>query len=104
MLSNVIQDFNGKEIVFQTFYEKELLETNQTKFKVEKVIKRKGGKLYIKCKGCNKLLTSCIDKKIPLYEVSYFLELYTHGKNKIKSWIIFGKICNKIWLKELKRC
>ena len=34
MLSNVIEDFNGKEIVFQTFHEKELLETNQTKFKV----------------------------------------------------------------------
>ena len=50
MLSNVIQDFNGKEIVFQTFYEKELQETNQTKFKVEKVIKRKGGKLILNAK------------------------------------------------------
>ena len=43
----VINDLNGKEII-GTFYEKELPKTNQQKFKIEKVIKRKGDKLYVK--------------------------------------------------------
>ena len=37
----VISDLNSKA-TFGTFYEKELKKTNQTKFRVEKVIKRKG--------------------------------------------------------------
>ena len=37
----VISDLNEEEI-FGTFYEKELQETHQKEFKVEKVIKRKG--------------------------------------------------------------
>ena len=35
---------NGSEIV-GTFYKKELQETNQKEFRIEKVIKRKGNKL-----------------------------------------------------------
>ena len=31
-----------------TFYEKELQNTNQEKFRIEKVIKRKGDKIYVK--------------------------------------------------------
>ena len=38
---------NDKEII-GTFYEKKLLKTNQTKFRTEKVIKKKGDKLYVK--------------------------------------------------------
>ena len=45
--SYVISDLNCEEIV-GTFYEKELQKTNQKDFKVEKAIKRKGNKLYIK--------------------------------------------------------
>ena len=33
-----------------SFYEKELQGTNQKKFRIEKVIKRKGNKLYAKWK------------------------------------------------------
>ena len=43
----VIKDLNGEEII-GTFYEKKLQKTNQQKFKIEKVIKRKGDKLYVK--------------------------------------------------------
>ena len=43
----VISDLNGEESV-GNFHEKELQKTNQEKFKIEKVIKRKGNKLYIK--------------------------------------------------------
>ena len=46
----VISDPKGEEIV-RTFYEKELQKTNQKDFRVEKAIKRKGDKLYVKWKG-----------------------------------------------------
>ena len=42
-----IDDLNGEEIV-GTFYKKELQKTNQKEFIVEKVIKRKGDKIYVK--------------------------------------------------------
>ena len=42
-----INDLNGEEII-GTFYEKELQKTNQKEFRIEKVIKRKGDKLYVK--------------------------------------------------------
>ena len=48
----VINDLNGEEII-GTFYEKELQGTNQQKFRIEKVIKKKGDKLYVKWKGYN---------------------------------------------------
>ena len=38
---------NG-EIIIETFHEKELQKTNQEEFRTEKVIKRKGDKLYVK--------------------------------------------------------
>ena len=43
----VINDLNGEEIT-GTFYEKELQKTNQEEFRIEKVIRRKGDKLYVK--------------------------------------------------------
>ena len=46
----VISDLNGDEIV-GSFYEKELQKTNQKEFRIEKVIKKKGNKLYLKWKG-----------------------------------------------------
>ena len=45
----VINDLNGEEII-RIFYEKELQKTNHQEFKIEKVIKRKGNKLYVKWK------------------------------------------------------
>ena len=44
---HVINDLNGEEII-GTFYEKELQKTNQQKFRIDKIIKRKGNKLYVK--------------------------------------------------------
>ena len=58
----VINDFNGEEII-GTFYEQELQGTNQQEFRIEKVIKRKGDKLYVKSKGCNNSFNSWIDKE-----------------------------------------
>ena len=47
--TNVISDLKGGEIV-RTFYKKELQKRIQKKFRVEKVIKRKGDKQYLKWK------------------------------------------------------
>ena len=58
----VINDLNDKQIT-GTFYEKELQKTNQQVFRIEKVIKNKGDKLYVKWKGFDNLFNSWIDKK-----------------------------------------
>ena len=43
----VICDLNGEEII-GTFYEKKLQKTNQEESRIEKIIKKKGNKLYVK--------------------------------------------------------
>ena len=55
-------DLNGGPIT-RTFYEKELQKTSQEKFRIEKIIKRKGDKLYVKWKGYDNSFNSWIDKK-----------------------------------------
>ena len=57
-----INDLNNKEII-GSFYENELQKTNQKQFRIEKVIKRKGDKLYVKCKGYDNSFNSWINKK-----------------------------------------
>ena len=49
--------------IFGTFCVKELPKTNQKEFRTERVIKRKGDKLYVKWKGYDNSLKSWIDKK-----------------------------------------
>ena len=56
----VINYLNGEEIIGKS-YEKELQKTNQKEFRIEKVSKRKGDKLYFKWKENS--FNSCIDKK-----------------------------------------
>ena len=58
----VINDLNGEEII-GTFYENELQKTNQKEFRIEKVLKKKGDKLYVKWKGYDNSFNSWIDKK-----------------------------------------
>ena len=58
----VISDLNGEEII-GTFYEKELQKTNQQEFRIEKVIMKKGDKLYVKWKDYDSSCNSRIDKK-----------------------------------------
>ena len=58
----IINDLNGEEIT-GSFYEKELQKTNQKEFRIEKVLPRKGDKLYVKWKGYDNRFNSWIDKK-----------------------------------------
>ena len=57
-----ISDLNGEEII-GSFYEKELQKTKQKKFRIEKVVKIKGNKLYVKWKGYDNSFNTWIDKK-----------------------------------------
>ena len=57
-----ISDLNGEEIT-GSFYEKELQKISQEKFRIEKVLKRKGNKLYVKWKRYNNSFSSWINKK-----------------------------------------
>ena len=61
-LKSTISDLKGEKIV-EMFYEKELQKTNQKEFRAEKVIKRKGDKLYVKWKGHDNSFNNWTDKK-----------------------------------------
>ena len=58
----VINDLNGEKII-GIFYEKELQKIDQKEFRIEKVLKRKGDKSYVKWKGHNNSFNSWITKK-----------------------------------------
>ena len=62
---------NG-ELIIGSFYEKELQKINQEKFRIEKVLKRKGDKFYVKWKGYDNSFNSWIDKKKPHMEMSQY--------------------------------
>ena len=57
-----MNDLNDGKII-GTFFENELEDTNQQEFRIEKVIKRKGDKLYVKWNGDDSSFNSWIDKK-----------------------------------------
>ena len=61
VINNVINDLNSEEII-GTFYEKQLQKTNQEELRIEKVIKKKGNKIYVKWKWYNNSFNSWIDK------------------------------------------
>ena len=47
-LAYIIEDFDGEQQNVRTFYKKELQRANQTEFRAEKLIKKKGNKLHVK--------------------------------------------------------
>ena len=59
----VTDDLNGVKIT-GTFYEKELEKTDQQEIRIEKVIRKKGDKLYVKWKRYDNSINSWIDKCI----------------------------------------
>jgi hypothetical protein len=57
-----IKDLNGEEIK-GTFYEQELQRSHQEVFRIEKVLKTKGNKIFVKWMGYSDDFNSWIDKK-----------------------------------------
>ena len=58
----VVNDLNSGKII-ESFYEKELQKASQEEFRIEKVLKRKGDKLYVKWKGYDDSYKSWINEK-----------------------------------------
>ena len=67
----VLNDLNGEEII-GTFYGNELQKTNQKEFRIEKVLKKKGDKLYVKWKGYDNSFNSWIDEEDIVQNESIF--------------------------------
>ena len=63
MIKKVKNTVLNAEEVFRMFYEKELQKANQTELQIEKIIKCKGDKLYVKWKCYDNSFNSWIDKK-----------------------------------------
>ena len=51
------------EKLLEHFMKKNCKKANQKEFRMEKVIKKKENKLYVKWKGYDNSFNSCIDKK-----------------------------------------
>ena len=103
----VIDDLNGEEIT-GTFYEKELQKTNQEEFRIEKGIKRKGNKIYVKWKGYNNSFNSWIDKASLVqrtykryYKMSQYYPPYKSSGNNIKVEIDLTNYATKNDLKNI---
>ena len=78
----VISDLIGEKVV-GSFYEKELLKTNQKEFRIEKIIKRKGNKLYVKWNGYDNSFNTIIKGSYKMSQ--YFPPYRSSGKNiKVK--------------------
>ena len=98
----VISNLNGEKIAGLS-YEKELQKSNQKKFRVEKVIKTKGDKIYFKWKGWDSFFKSWTDKewgkaKLELDLSNYAIKSWFKKSNRY--WYI--KICLKGWFSKLK--
>ena len=90
----VISDLNGEKIDW-TFYEKELQKTNQKEFKIQRVIKRKGDKLYVKCKAYDNSFNSWINKKdLVQIWVNTFLSCLEVLEKMLMLKLM---LCNKNW-------
>ena len=58
----VVSDLNGEEVT-GSFYEKELRKTSEEKVRIEKVLKRKGDKMYVKWSRYDNRFNSWTNKK-----------------------------------------
>ena len=98
----VSNDLNGEEII-GSFYEKESQKTSQKEFRIEKLLKRKGDKLYVKWKGYNNSFHSWINKKISLVKMSkYFSKPYnSHFGDSINVKLNLSNYATKEDIKDI---
>ena len=65
----------------------ERIAKDKSEFRIEKIMRNKGDKLYVNWKGYDNSFNSWIDKKyiiITLWEISYYPEPDSHSRNNIK--------------------
>ena len=75
MWTYTVSDLNDEEIT-GSFYENELQKTSQEKFRIEKVLKRKVDKLYLKWKGMIVVLINGLIKRCYVKMSQYFPKLF----------------------------
>ena len=80
LLAYLINDHSGEETV-GAFLPKEMQKANQKEFRIEKLIKKKGAKLYVKWKGYNNSFDSWIDVKDIVQMSEYFPKTKCLGGN-----------------------
>ena len=95
----IISDLNNEKVE-GSFYEKELQKTNQKEFRIEKIIKRKGNKLYVKWKGYNNSFNSWTDKKRS-YKVSQCFPAYRSSRSNIKVELDLSNYATKADIKNV---
>ena len=79
----VITDLNDEEILV-AFYDKEFQKANQKELRVEKIIKRKDDKLYVKWKDYENSFHSWIDKK-DIVQMSEYFSKWRPSEDKCES-------------------
>ena len=97
----VISDLNGEPIT-GGFYEKEFQKTDQQKFRIEKVIKRKGNKLYVKWKRYDSSFNNWINKKRPCIKmIQYFSTLFRIFGGNVNVKVDLSNYATKTDLKKV---
>ena len=76
--------------------------TNQKELNIEKIVKRKGGKLYFKWKGYDNSFNNWIDKKGIIKMSDYFPKLKSLGTN-VKVELDLSNYATKVDLKNATR-
>ena len=90
---------NGEEIT-GSFYEKELQKISQEKFRIEKVLKRKSDKLYIKWKGYDNRFNSWIDKRFHVKMSHYFPKPFRNCGGNLNNKVDLSNYATKTDLKN----
>ena len=94
---HIINNLSGDEIVV-IFYKNELEITNRKEFRMEKVIRKKDDKLYVKWKGYNNSFNGWIYKRDSVNERIFSkTEIFS---SKCESWIRFIYYTTKADLKN----
>ena len=94
----IINDLKGEQII-GTFYEKELQVANQEDFRIEKVSKKKGNKLYVKWKGYDNSFNIWINKKNLVKRSQYFPKPYEPFAGDINVKVVLPNYATKTDLK-----
>ena len=92
-----------EKILLKRFTKKELQKSKQKEIRIEKVIKRKSNKIYVKWKRYNNSFNNWIDKKVIVYMSEYFPEPKSFGR-RVKVELYLSNYVTKADLKKCISC